>query len=154
MTRRHCFMQSDQHIKHADKPDERRHDGHEQHHKSCEGERDDVVEAVATRAPQNRRASHALSRHARCQGGDGLEQPAARALPQLRLGRGRVRRGPLHRPTSIDATPSASWPSAVLIAVTSPWMSAAGGVTTKRKLRSTGPGRPLKLTLAWACRMT
>ena len=61
-----------------------------------------------------------------------------------------VRRRPLHRPTSIDATPSTSWPSAV----TSPWMPAAGVVTAKRKLRSTGPGRPLKLTLAWARRTT
>ena len=38
----------------------------------------------------------------------------------------------------MDARPSASWPTAVLIAVTSPGTSGVGGVTTKRKLRSAG----------------
>src|SRR5690242_19879771 len=52
-----------------------------------------------------------------------------------------VIRSPLHqrpgRATSIAASPSASWPTAVLIAATSPGMREESGVTLKRKLRST-----------------
>src|ERR1700730_19362230 len=107
-----------------------------------------MVRAMSAGAPQARRATHALRAHARHQGRYRVQQPTARTFAQLGL-RGGPIRGPHHRPSSIDAKPSASWPTAVLIAVTSPGIPGAGGVTTKRKLRSAGSLRPLKTTSAW-----
>src|SRR4029077_19153026 len=99
-------------------------------------------------AAQRRWTARALCGHPGCQGGDSLEQAAARAFAQPRLGLRAIDARSHQRPSSIDASPSASWPTAVLIAVTSPGTPGAGGVTTKRKLRNAGGPRPLKLTLA------
>ena len=124
----------------------RAHDD-QQHECGC-GQGDDVVEAMRTGAAQCCRTAHASCGHSRCQGRDRLEQSAARALSQLRLGLRPIGGRSHHRPNSIAVIPSASWPTAVLIAVTSPGTPGAGGGTEKRKLRNTGGARPLKLTLA------
>ena len=131
----------------------RAHD--DQQHEGGERQRDDVVEADGAGAPQDRRAAHALSRHPRRQRRDCLQQPAARAFPQLRLGRRRTvstrtaspaRRQHRREPVGELADRRADRRD---LALECP---VPDGVTTKRKLRSTGAGRPLKLTLAWACR--
>src|SRR5262249_34259987 len=123
-----------------------------QQYEGGDDERGDMFRAMGAGAPQGGRTPYALRAHARYQGRDRLEQPTPGAFAQLGRRRGWSRRGPHDRASSLAAKPSASWPTAVLIAVTSPGTSVAGGVTTKRKLRSAGPLRPLKLTLACACR--
>ena len=47
-------------------------------------------------------------------------------------------------PTSIDARPSASWPTAVLIAVTSPWMPGCRRRHDKTETAQHRPGPPLE----------
>ena len=77
----------------------------------------------------------------RCSAGTTLEQPAARAFAQLRP---RETGRPLRRDVVIcadgprdqhRASPSASWPTAVLIAATSPATSGVGGVHLEAEAR-------------------
>src|SRR6476660_5930023 len=72
---------------------------------------------------------------------DVLQKTTSEAFAQLPRCDNAIRT-PLHqrpgRVTSIAASPSASWPTALLIAATSPGMPDESGVTLKRKLRSTG----------------
>src|SRR5262249_23248061 len=97
----------------------------------------------------------AMCAHARLQGRHRLKQPATRTLPQLRA-RDRTRGpSPHQRPVaSIVARASDSWPTAGLIALTSPLTSGEGDGTEKRQLLEGGARLPLKLTLAWACSTT
>ena len=64
---------------------------------------------------------------------------------------GRTRHRPVGPAATMDARPSASWPTAVLIAATSPGTSGVGGGTAKRKLRSVGVAPRLEGHAAWAC---
>src|SRR4051812_39027202 len=88
--------------------------------------------------PEHRRAAKAPRRDPRHQRRDCLYEATAGAFAQLRCGCRRLCDVTGYRPVaSIAASPSASCPTAAVIAVTSPGVSAPDGGTTMRKLRRT-----------------
>ena len=120
-----------------------------------------MLEAMGGDPPQDRWAAHAMRGAAGVKLRYLLQQPAAWAFAQLRPARGRCAGhcgrggGSKHHPdtgnvVSIGATPSASRPTAALIAATSPGTPGAAGRTEKRKLRNSGWFWPVARTATWA----
>src|SRR4051794_5676987 len=91
---------------------------------------------------QGRRTTHAACAHAKSQRWNHLKKAAAWALleflPGGEPGRGQGRHFVRRPLANMDASPSANWPTAVLIAATSNGTPAACGMATNRKLRIVG----------------
>ena len=127
---------------------------HNQQHESGKRQRDDMLGPMRGIVPEHRRAAQAACRHARHQRRYCLDEAAAGAFAQLGRRRPRLRDAADHLPAAnIAASPSASCPTAALIAVTSPGVPVPDGGTTMRKLRRTDDLRLLKLTFACASRI-
>ncbi len=128
----------------------RTHDDEE--HEGGQRERHAPVERVGAAAPQDRAAAPAACGNAGLKGRHCLEQAAARAFPHSGV---RDRDGLRdHRAvglaTSMAASWLASWPTAALIAATSPPVPGLGGASTNRKERASGALRPEKATACLA----
>src|SRR6185312_948265 len=123
---------------------QRRRAHHHQQYQRRQGQREASPERIGAGAPQGGATTRTARRHAGDEWRQDLEHPAAGTFTQLAPGRWLAHR------RSIVASPSASWPTAALIAATSPDTSEVGCGTTMRKLRVTGALRRRSNTTA-AC---
>ena len=100
---------------------------HDQQHEGGKRQRDDMLGPMRRIVPEYRRAAHAACRHPGHQRRYCLHQAAAGAFAQLRRRRRRLHDAADHLPAAnIAASPSASCPTAALIAVTCPGVPAPG----------------------------